>query len=293
MKHIILVNPVAGRKKGKKYGLRIQQLLSKNNILSTIYISEYETHLTKIAKELALQEKCRFYSIGGDGTLNEIIQGIMNTDSEIVVTACGTGNDFIKSISSYFSMRKIIKSSLNSNSKKIDVIKLNNNRYCINVLNAGFDALIAQNLSKFRWVPLVNGKTKYNLAIIYTLFSNKNFKMKIRLNKKIYKQNFTLIAICNGKYYGGGVKPSPNAEVNDGKLDVCMIDSTSFFTKLKLLPKYKTGNHLNLKQVNLVQTDKLTIVSNKKFPISIDGEILYTNKLKCEIIPKCINLVNI
>lgn len=293
LEHIILVNPIAGRKKGESYALRIQKLLKKYNISSSIYVSKYPKHLIEIAKEFAKKQKCRFYSVGGDGTLNEIMQGILGTDSEIVVIASGTGNDFVRSISKYRSMRKIIAHSINAISKPIDVIKINNNKYCINILSAGFDAMVGKNINKFRWVPFVSGTFKYNLSIIYTLFQNRNFKFKIRINDQIIKQRFTLVAISNGKYYGGGVCPSPEAKVDDGILNVCMIDSTSLFTKIILLPKYKACKHMNLKQVKLEKTNKISIVSNNAFPVNVDGEIFYTNKLKCEILSKCINIVEI
>ena len=292
MEHIILVNPIAGRKKGEKYGIRIQILLKKNNITSTIHVSKTSKHLTELAKQFSLQTKCRFYSVGGDGTLNEIMQGIIGTDSEIVVTACGTGNDFVKSISKYKSMRKIISNSINASSTPIDIIKLNNNKYCINILSAGFDAMVGKNIDKFRWLPVVSGTIKYNLSILYTLFQNKNFKFKVRLNDNIVKQNFTLVAISNGKFYGGGICPSPEAEVNDGLLDICMINSTSFLTKLLLLPKYKSSKHTNLKQVKIERTDKISIVSTREFPVNVDGEIFYTKKLRCEVIHNCIKIVN-
>jgi len=292
LEHIILVNPIAGRKKGEKYGIRIQILLKKYNITSSIHVSKGPQHLTELAKEFSLKNKCRFYSVGGDGTLNEIMQGIIGTDSEIVVTACGTGNDFVKSISKYKSMRKIIATSINAPSTHIDIMKLNNNKYCINILSAGFDAMVGKNIDKFRWLPALSGKAKYNLSILYTLFENKNFKFKVRLNDKVIKQSFTLIAISNGKFYGGGICPSPEAKVNDGLLDICMIDSTSLLTKLMLLPKYKASKHTNLKQVKIDKTNKVTIVSTRQFPVNVDGEIFYTKKLRCEIIKDCIKIVN-
>jgi len=293
MEHIILVNPIAGRKNGEKYGIRIQKLLKKYNIESSIHVSKHPEHLTALAKEFSSNAKCRFYSVGGDGTLNEIMQGIIGTDSEIVVTACGTGNDFVKSISKYKSMRKIITNSINAPSTFIDIMKLNNNKYCINILSAGFDAMVGKNVDKFRWLPAISGKVKYNLSILYTLFQNKNFKFKVRLNDKVIKQYFTLVAISNGKFYGGGISPSPEAEVNDGLIDICMINSTSIFTKLMFLPKYKSSKHMNLKQVHMEKANKIVIVSNKQFPFNIDGEIFYTKKLRCEVIPHCIRIVNV
>lgn len=222
----------------------------------------------------------------------KLFHGILGTDSEVVVIPAGTGNDFIRSISKYKSMRKIIINSINNSAKKVDVMKLNHNKYCINLLSVGFDAMVGKNVDKFRWLPFISGTTKYNLSIIYTLFKNKNFKLKLRINNNILKKNFTLVAISNGKFYGGGVCPSPEAKVNDGILDICSIDNTSFFTKLKLLPKYKASKHTKLNKTTMYKTKNIAIVSNKQFPVNVDGEIFYTNRLKCSIIENAINIVN-
>lgn len=294
MKHIIMVNPISGRKKGYKNALIVQKLLKKYNIESEIICSKYSGHLKAIAYDISHNEKARFYSIGGDGTLNEIVSGVINTTSEIVVLPCGTGNDFARYINSYNSLRKIILTSLTSESSKIDVIKLNGNKYCINILNAGFDALIAYNMNKFRWVPFVSGTTKYNLAIVYTLFFNRNYKLRIHTNEFTRKDKFTLIALANGKYYGGGVIPCTSSKPDDGKLNLCAVSSTSLLQKLILLPKYKKCKHENLKQVTISNnTNHISIVSNKKFPLSIDGEIIYTNRLKAQILKDAVNIVKI
>lgn len=293
MKHIILVNPVSGNKKGEKRSIAIQKLLKKNGIDANIILSRFSKDLTNISKQYSNKEKCRFYVLGGDGSLNEVVTGIIGTDSEIVVIPCGTGNDFIKSISKYMSMRKIIKSSINTQSTPTDLMKINNKMYCINILNCGFDALVAKNVDKFRNIPFISGKMKYNLSIFYTLIMNKNYKFKIRSNNEITKKSFTLAAVCNGKYYGGGISPCPDANVTDGILDVCLIDSTRVRQKIIFLPKYSKSKHIGLKQVKTLKTDSLHIVSNHAFPISIDGEVIFSNKLSIKILPKAINIVHI
>lgn len=293
MKHIILANPVSGKKKGKIYASRVQDLLKKNNINAEIILSEYPKHLTKIAHDLSKKDCYRFYVLGGDGTLNEVASGIVGSNSEIVVIPCGTGNDFLRSISKYMSMRKIVNESINKKAIPTDIITYGKDKYCINILNMGFDAMIAKNVDKFRNFPFISGSAKYNLSILYTLSSAKNFKFKIRSKDKVLKGKFTLAAIANGKYYGGGIKPCPGADVNDGFLDCCITDSTDLFSKIKLLPKYKKGNHTNLKQVNIFKAKEVSIVSTKKFPISVDGEIYYTNKLHIKVLPKAINFVHI
>lgn len=292
MKHIILVNPVSGRHSGLKHGIAVKKLLNKHNIDSNIVVSEYPGHLTKLAKDIANKEKCRLYVVGGDGSLNEVVCGIIGTNSELVVIPCGTGNDFLKSVSKYNSLRKIVTGSINKEATKTDILKLNDNKYCVNILNSGFDAMVAQNVDKFRKLNFLSGKMKYNLSILYTLMRNKNYKLKIRLDEtKIYKGSFTLAVVANGKYYGGGIKPCPNAIVNDGMLDTCIIDSTTIIQKLFFLPAYKKGEHLKYKQANIDKAKKLVIVSTKKFPVSIDGEVFYTNKLSAEILKDAINVV--
>lgn len=293
MKHYILVNPVSGNKKGLKRGIIVKKLLKKYGIEATIVVSEYPTHLTKISKKLSNKQKCRFYSVGGDGTLNEVVSGIVGTDSEVVVIPCGTGNDFIKSISKYMSLRKIVINSINKPSTPTDIIKVNKDKYCINVLNCGFDAMVAKNVDYFRIFPFISGKMKYSLAIFYTLLTNKNFKFKVRTDEIVKKGNYTLIAVANGKYYGGGIIPCPDAMVDDSMLDVCAIDSTRIRHKLVLLPKYQKGKHTNLKQVNILKTKNINIVAAKDFPVSIDGEVFYTNKLLVKVLPKAVNIVHI
>ncbi len=292
MEHIILVNPVSGNHKGRKKGVLIQKLLKKNGIDSIIYTSEYPGHLTEIAKDLSSKHTCRFYCVGGDGTLNEVITGMIGTDSEIVVIPSGTGNDFIKSISKYYGMRKIVLESINRKSSKIDVLKVNKDKYCINILNSGFDAMVAKNVDNFRIFRFLTGKMKYNLAIFYTLLANRNYKFKIRYgNDKILKGYFTLAVVANGKYYGGGICPCPDANVEDGFSDLCIVDSTTITNKILLLSKYKKGEHIGHKKVNIDKSDKVSIVSTRKFPFSIDGEVLYTNKLYIKVLHEAVNIV--
>lgn len=294
MKHIIMVNPVSGRKKGYQNAIVVQKLLKKYGIESEIFCSKSAGELKEFAQKKAKRAKTRFYSIGGDGTLNEIVSGIVHTSSEVVVLPCGTGNDFSRYSNRYRSLRKIVLTSIKAESSKCDVIKLNNNRYCVNVLNAGFDALVAYNIKHFRNIPFLSGTGKYNLSIVYTLFTNKNYHLKIKTDKFEEKAKYTLIALSNGKCYGGGVVPCPEARADDEKLSICKVSATNLITKLLLLPKYKNREHLDLKPVyinNDIHT--ISIVSNKLFPLSIDGEVIFTNRVRGEILPGAVNIVKI
>ena len=205
----------------------------------------------------------------------------------------GTGNDFIKSISKYTSMRKIILASIVTPATPTDIINFNKDKYCVNILNLGFDAKIAANVDKFRKIPFISGSSKYNLAIFYTLFKNKNYRLKIRIKDNVLKGNFTLAAIANGKFYGGGVCPEPGADTTDGILNVCVVTSSNILEKLFLLPKYKKGKHEKIQQLTHYTTQNITISSYRKIPVSIDGEVIFTNKINAKVLPKAVNIVHI
>lgn len=293
MKHIILANPYSGRKNGKKVAIAVKKLLQKHKIDATVILSKYPKHFTRVTKSLSSKQTCRFYVIGGDGTLNEVISGMVHTSSDIVVIPNGTGNDFVKSISCYNSMRKIVLSSLNKESTPTDLLKVGQDQYCINILNAGFDALVARNVDHFRKVPFISGKMKYTFAIFYTLLTNRNYKFKLHTNHTILKKYFTLIAIANGKYYGGGISPCPDAVVTDGYMDICAIDTTSIAQKIFLLPTYSKGKHIHHPKVHFSKDTLIRLVSNHPFPVSIDGEVFWTKKLKISMLEKSVKIVHI
>lgn len=286
------MNPVAGTGNNVKRGENLKKILNKRNVFAEIIVSDAPGQITDIVKEIATTEQTRFYSVGGDGTLNEVISGLVGTNSEVVVIPSGTGNDFMKSVSKYKSLRKIAIDSIVKTSTPTDVMLFNNSKYCVNILNLGFDSKVAENVEKFRKIPFITGSMKYNLSIFYTLLENRNYRLKIKIGNTVKKGSFTLCAIANGKYYGGGVCPCPTADVTDGILNVCIVTSSSIFKKLLLLPKYKKGQHETIKELQHIDAKEIIVVSPKTLPISIDGEIIFTNKVRVKVLPKAINVVH-
>lgn len=300
MVRLVIVNPMAGTGKGIKYVKGIQKIfenikkegkITKDKVF--IELTEAIGHATKIVEEYVKKysENIVVYVVGGDGTLSEVAHAAKYVDRvSIVVIPRGTGNDFARTVNSYKSMRRIIRKSIDELPQKVDSIKIGN-ATCMNVLNAGLDAAIADNMELFRKWPVVSGSMKYKLAIAYTIFSAKKYKMKIRVDDNVYKGVYTLIAIGNNKYYGGGVKALPDADISDGKLNICLIDSTTFIQKLMFLPKYSKGKHEKISLVKLLEGKEISVVSTRKMPVSIDGEIVLTNRFKAKIEEKSVNII--
>lgn len=300
MVRLVVLNPMAGSGKGIKYKDGIKKIFSniQNEGLIPedkvfIELTDYVGHATVIVKEYIEKyiEPIVVYVVGGDGTLSEVAGACKHIDRlSIVVIPRGTGNDFARVTNSYKSIRKVIRESIEGKLEKIDSIEIGKNT-CMNVLNAGLDAAIADNMNLFRKWPFISGSMKYKLAIAYTIFGARNYKLKIRVDDKIYKGMYTLIAIGNNKYYGGGVKALPDAKIDDGLLDICLIDSTTLFQKLIFLPKYSKGKHEDISLVKLLKGKEISVVATRKIPVSIDGEIVYTNKFKAKIEEKSVNIV--
>lgn len=300
MVRLVIVNPMAGTGRGEKYLKSISKIFE--NIKKYGYIKEDKIFLeltkaigdaTVIVEDYLSKYDDEFviYVVGGDGTISEVASAISHVmRASLVVIPKGTGNDFAKVTNSYKSMRKIIRRSLNETSQVVDSIKLKN-RLSMNVVNLGLDAAIANNMDKFRYFPFITGSMKYRLSIFYTLFSAKKYKLKVRVDDKIFKGSYTLAAIGNNKYYGGGIKILPDADMTDGKLNICLVDSTTLIQKLMYLPKLTKGKHTNLSIVKMLEGEDISVVSNKKFPVSIDGEIIITNRLHIKIDKKSIRII--
>lgn len=301
MLRLVILNPMSGKAKGLKYEKQINKIFSnlkKDGLLKDDKVVIEKTKCigdgTTIAKEYLEKynsEEIVIYVVGGDGTLSEVASSVkFHNNASIVVIPKGTGNDFSRAVNSYKSMRKIIRKSLENEKQLVDSIKIKNFT-CMNVLNAGFDAAIADNMNLFRKWPVISGSMKYKLAIVYTLFSGKKYRLKIRVDDKVFKGVYTLIAIGNNKYYGGGIKVLPDADISNGLLDICIIDATNLLQKLRFLPKFSKGKHIGLSIVHMLKGKEISVVSNKKFPVSIDGEIINTNRFKAKIEEKSIRII--
>lgn len=300
MIRLVIINPYSGNRRGEKYAKTIKKVFNnlekEYKLNDNVYLeyTEYVGHAEEISLEYCIKYKNQeivIYIVGGDGTVSEVSQAIKNQENvSMLVIPKGTGNDFAKAINSYKSIRKIIKTSLQNSAEKVDAIDINH-KVSANMVNVGLDAAIGNNVNHFRKIPFVPGSFKYKLAIAYTIFSPVKYKFKIRIDDKVLKGKYTLVAIGNNKYCGGGVNILPDADIQDGKLDVCIVKNTTLVQKLIYLPKLMKGKHKGISIVNLLTCKKISIVSNKKYPVSIDGEITFTNKLNAKIAEKSLSVI--
>lgn len=289
-KHILIVNLTAGKGAARKYIDSIKRFIGNKKEPYKVIYTEYPGHAEEIAREYSLDSENVIYSFGGDGTFNEVVNGVVNTDSVVVNIPTGSGNDFIKTVTDIGDPFEIFKRSFDSGSRSIDTMKINE-RYGINIASVGIDATVGYNAQKIKKIPFLSGSLVYLLSVFISLIKYKPYKLKMCFDdSQAYEKENLLVAIANGKYYGGGFKAVPHAQIDDGYLDICMADNMKRLRILSVLSKYKKGNHIGLKEIEFRKCKKINIESEEILRINIDGEIIEDHVLSIEIIPKSIKM---
>lgn len=269
MKKVFIVNPTSGNGKSLEIAKEIKALLDNESEDYQMYYTSSPKEATNIAR---LFNNSIIYSVGGDGTLFEVINGIANSNNVLGIIPAGTGNDFIKTINN------------DNEFTSVDLCKMNEH-YFINIASVGIDAEIANNQVRMKEIGIPKSLT-YKASIVNTLFKFKNPHLKVEINGNKFDQDITILAICNGKYYGGGFKIAPNAIYCDGKFDVYLVDSCKKFKIPGLLLKVIKSTHEESKYVHKYSTDKVRIQSDNNVICNLDGEIFHTNDMEFSITGK-------
>lgn len=276
MKDVFIVNPKSGRNSQYHLMNEIKEHFQGKRIL--IEKTKYPGHATKIAKKYARDpsEEIHMYVCGGDGTLHEVVNGIAGCSHiKIAIVPIGTGNDFIKSFPEY--MKKDFL-DLSRYTKPIeqncDLIQVNG-EYVLNTISFGFDVNVAQNVNKYRQKINVDGIMPYYLGMLASLLRPLGHTYRMIIEDHWIEGEYTFVVFCNGRYYGGGYKPCPKAQINDGKIDVCLIKKVKRSQIVQLAKLYEEGKHTTYSEyVEMYQTDKITLqTGTEALTGNLDGEI--------------------
>lgn len=270
MRKIFIVNPTSGGGRSIKIINEIKKILEKDNEDFEIYYTSAPKEATDIAMIFNDDEPKIIYSVGGDGTLFEVVNGIANSNNLLGIIPAGTGNDFIKSINN------------DNEITYVDLCKMNEH-YFVNIASVGIDAEIAHNKENMIHVPRT---MRYIASIIDTYFKFKYPHINTTINDTSYEQDITLLAVCNGKYYGGGFKIAPRAIYNDNQFDVYLIDKLNKIKIPGLIMKLTRGTHEESKYVHRLQSNKVTIHSEKPLICNLDGEIFSLCDMEFEVTDK-------
>jgi diacylglycerol kinase (ATP) len=283
MKILFIVNPVAGKGLAKRLVPEIQKKMqSVANASFDIRYTERVGHATDIARCGAKSGYDIIYAVGGDGTVNEVANGLVGTGSALAILPGGSGNDFIRTVDGKVNGDNIIRDTIYGTKKLIDV-GIINGRYFINIASVGFDAEVVLETQRFKKFNL-SGSASYIAGLISTIFTGKSSKVKIKIGDKVIESEILLSAVANGRYYGGGMKPTPDAVFDDGLFDICVIRKLPRIKLLFLFPEFIKGKHAKFKEVSFYKSEKVSIESDDPIAINADGEVWRDKRVNFEIV---------
>ena len=274
MKHLFVINPAAGsRDQSEKYREKIVRICGERNLDYEIRVSEAPGQCREIARQAAeTGENYRIYSCGGDGTLNEVVSGAAGFDNvAVTMFAGGSGNDFVRIFSETKAFRNL-EQLLDAEEATFDLIRCNDD-YSLNICSVGLDARIAKDVANYKRLPLLSGFRAYAASTVVNVIRGISEHYVIEINGERIDGEQTMICICNGRFYGGGFMPVPEADPADGKLEVLLVTKVSRLKVAQVVGAYKAGRYKEYPQlIRPFTTDHLKIFCDKPTNINLDGE---------------------
>ena len=288
MRHLFIINPAAGsRNQTELYRKQIAQVCEKHGLEYSIRVSGAPGRCCKIAREAAETGKeYRIYACGGDGTLNEVVNGAAGYDNVAITTfACGSGNDFARMFSDPDAFRDL-EQLLDAQEAEFDLIRCNDD-YSLNICSVGLDARIGTDVSRYKRIPLLHGFRAYAASTVVNTIKGIAEHVTIEINGETIDGEQTLICACNGRYYGGGFNPVPEADPTDGMMEVLVVNKVSRLMVAQVVGKYKQGKYKDYPHlIRHFRTDRLTIHCDKPSPINLDGEMRMAQTINLQIADK-------
>ena len=292
--YCFIVNPVAGKNKAEKLIPLISKTMLEKKLDFNIMLTRAKGD-GKVLAEKAVKEGFKvIVAVGGDGTINEVVNGLYDKNCVLGIIPAGTGNDFAKSLNITTDFVEALDSIVKGSIKEIDTGLINNNLF-INVASIGLDAHIAAEANKIK--KYFSGKNAYIIALLKGIVTYKCIDVRIVIEDKVLDRSIMLAAFCNGAYYGGGMNIAPNADPTDGYLDICIVEKMSKLKLLRLFPTIFKGNHIAFKEVRIYRAKDVKVYLQKDIVINTDGEIIRssidgeTQEIQTKIVAKKLKIM--
>jgi diacylglycerol kinase (ATP) len=297
----VIVNPAAGAGKSGKLWPRIQGLFNKQGLRFEHDITEAPGHAVELAKSAANKGYDMVVSVGGDGTINEIVNGLYASgsikESLLGIISTGTGSDYIRTTGNPRHYEDACRTLISPRKKTVDIgmVEYGTNgsrteRLFVNFAGMGFDAEMVRRTT--RQFKKLGDLPSYLLGALTTIATYKNRKVEVSIDGKVEEQKVCTVIMNNGKYGGGGMLTAPHADLSDGFFDVLIVGDLSKPDFLRSLPRIYKGTHLTHPKVNVKRAKEIELksLSGRMF-LQADGELLGEVPARFRILPAALNIV--
>ena len=295
MKHIFIINPRAGRKNGAAHLMdQIEALRRVHNLTCETVLTGRQGHAEEVARRAAESgEAVRLYACGGDGTLNEVLNGAAGADrAEITVVPTGTGNDFLKNYGEDAVRFEDLEQLWNGPGHDLDLIECGG-RLAATIACVGLDARVADDVHRFSKVLPVSGKMAYLVSAGANFCKSTGQRMMITCGAQATIGEYAMVCVCNGRYYGGGSMPVPEARMDDGVLETILVKNVPKRTFARLFPAYSAGEYWKFPHIARMVTSRQVVITASPGEADIvtclDGESLRSREVRLVLAEKRVN----
>jgi diacylglycerol kinase (ATP) len=273
----VILNPASGAGKTLHLVPKVTAALERLGRPYRLHLTARANEAPEVARQFAREGACMVIAIGGDGTVNEVANGLLTsgTDVPLAVVPSGHGSDFVRTTATPKSVDDAIALACSGKTRRIDVGRASfddgTSRFFVNVAGLGFDAAVAQRVQKTR---LPGSTLPYLVALGSTLFRYRNLKVDVQCDDEQLSQVAVFVTVANAKYFGGGLMITPMAEIDDGMLDLAVIGDFSKFELIKQVPGVYKGKHVTHPKFLHRRTKSVRIESSEPARVQLDGELV-------------------
>jgi len=288
MNYFIILNPTSQHGKALELKDSLVSTLNNLGLDFTLHISSSPADVVETVKK-NLDNYTNFISFGGDGTIHSLANILVNTDKNLGCIPMGSGNDIARNLNIPLEMENACQVIKDCHVKKIDMGLINGKYYYLAVSGAGFDSVVNDlaNNTKFP----IKGPAKYTYAVYKTLITYRSKKFHLKYDGTERTVDAMFIVVGNMASYGGGMKITPNADPEDGILDVCIIKRMSKLHFIKIFPSVFKGEHITDSCVEILRAENVEITSEYNFSVFADGEYICKLPAKFAVAKKSLNFI--
>jgi len=283
-----IINPAAGNGEAKNTINLIHSKLEDTGLEYSISISGFVGDVERISVEAVENGYTDIVAVGGDGTVLEAFNGLFNKDVNLGLIPAGTGNDFVKMININKNFEEAIDKIIEGNTKIIDIGVVNDTHF-LNVVGMGIDGEIVKKTEQVK--KIIKGSPAYIYSTFSTLINYKCKNVRIEIDGEIYNRKVYLVAVGNGKYFGGGMMVTPGAELDSENFEIVIINEMTRSKFAILFRKVFSGNHVHEDPVEVFYGKNVKIISEDPLMVNADGNIIGESVANIHILPKAQRII--
>ncbi|WP_078555204.1 diacylglycerol/lipid kinase family protein [Bacillus alkalicellulosilyticus] len=285
--YVFIVNPISGNGRASAIWNQIEPILIERNHPYKVIFTQYPGHSTEAVLTLSPLRTKAVVAIGGDGTVHEVVNGLSQVKIPFGIIPAGSGNDYARAMKVPKDHLLALERILTGEKKKMDLLFVGE-KWCTTVVGIGFDGKVAEVANRSvikKWLNALKlGKFTYFFIVLKVLLQYRPTKVTITIDGTSHIfDGVWLIAVANNPYYGGGMFICPEAQSDDGLLDVCIVHNVTKLQLLKVFPKVFKGNHITHSAFSLMKGSTVSVSSDIPIVIHGDGEIIGETPIEVSI----------